>query len=316
MLKWCFFNSLQDIIGEPGWWSQPHSASLSGRDKRWICSRAGSKKTSTEWATLTITKSAHPYYNNIMWNSKILSEISTICIDESEADATLTADDNSERADSADFTPHGKHYQLSIDLTRFQKLIESEEESDPSTREEAHRHDIPQCSHITRSHKSTEMQPRSGQREEQHDDNSSVDGMSELSSIPPESGGRENITVDSEASSVHAHPIENITKEPVHGRSGASDRQPLVAGREDDFREGEGERGKKRHQTVTSSSLLTQHPLHVAHRMAAAPSAHQKSSQEPEMERDSERGHQDKIHSQLHTPKKVDILPRSWIFRY
>ena len=80
-----------------------------------------------------------------MWNSKILSEISTICIDESEADATLTADDNSERADSADFTPHGKHYQLSIDLTRFQKLIESEEESDPSTREEAHRHDIPQC---------------------------------------------------------------------------------------------------------------------------------------------------------------------------
>ena len=164
------------------------------------------------------------------------------------------------------------------------------------------------------------MQPRSGQREEQHDDNSSVDGMSELSSIPPESGGRENITIDSEASSVHAHPVEKITKEsvhrpaPVHGRNGASDRQPLVAGREDDFGDGEGERGKKRHQTMMSSSLLTQHPLHVAHRMAA-PSAHQKSSQEPETERDSERGHQDKIHSQLHTLEKVDILLKSRIFR-
>ena len=239
-----------------------------------------------------------------------------MCIDESEADATLTAGDNSERVDSADFTPHSRHYQPSIDLTRFQKLIESEEETDPSTREETHRHDIPQCSHITRSQKSTEMQPRSGQREEQYDDNSSVDGMSELSSIPPESGGRGNITVDSEASSVHAHPVENITKEPVHrpapvhGRNGASDRQPLVADKEGDYGqvEGEGERGKKRHQTVTSSSLLTQHPLHVAHRMAA-PSAHQKLSQEPEMERDSERGHQDKIHSQLHTLEKVDILP-------
>ena len=239
-----------------------------------------------------------------------------MCIDESEADATLTADDNSERADSADFTSHGRHYQPSIDLTRFQRLIESEEETDP------HRREKPQCSHITRSQKSTEMQPRSGQREEQHDDNSSVDGMSELSSIPPESGGRENITVDSEASSVHAHPVENITKvpvhrpAPVHGRNGASDRQPLVADKEGDYGqvEGEGERGKKGHQTVTSSSLLTQHPLHVAHRMAA-PSAHQKSSQEPEMERDSERGHQDKIHSQLHTLEKVDILPKSRIFR-
>jgi hypothetical protein len=164
------------------------------------------------------------------------------------------------------------------------------------------------------------MQPYSGQREEQHDDNSSVDGMSELSSIPPESGGRENITVDSEASSVHGHPIKNITKESVHPpapvhvtvdreRGGAANR-PLVTSRESDGdqAEGEGERGKKRHQTVTSSSL-TQHPLHVAHKMAA-PSAFQKTSQELE-QRDIERGHQDKVHSQLYTLEKVGIHSNS-----
>ena len=46
-----------------------------------------------------------------------------------EDDATLTADDDdiSERADSPGLTPHGRGYQPSIDLTRFQKLIESEE---------------------------------------------------------------------------------------------------------------------------------------------------------------------------------------------
>lgn len=232
-----------------------------------------------------------------------------MCIGEVEDDTTLTADDeDSEMAESADHTPHGRHYQPSIDLTRFQKLIESEERTDSSTREETHRHKIPRTSHTTRSHKPIEML-NSRQRGEQDDENSSVDGMSELSSIPPETDGRINVTVDSDASSVH--PIENFTKESVEpfapvrltvGRGGASEQPipPLVAGREGDGGQVEGE--KKRHQVVTSSSL-TQHPLHVAHRMA--PSTHKKISQE--LERDIEQGHQDKVHSQLRSLEQVSI---------
>ena len=241
-----------------------------------------------------------------------------VCVGEVEDDATLTADDeDSEMAESADFTPHGRHYQPSIDLTRFQKLIENEERTDSSTREETRRHKIPQSSRTTRSHKPIEML-NSRQREEQDDDNSSVDRMSELSSIPPETDGRVNITVDSEASSVH--PIENFSKESVQppapvrltvGRDGASEQSvpPLVAGREGDGGQVEGE--KKRHQVVTSSSL-TQHPLHVAHRMP--PSTHKKTS--PELERDIEQGHQDKVHSQLHTLEQVSRYKISSVYMY
>lgn len=246
-----------------------------------------------------------------------------MCIGEVEDDATLTADDeDSEVAESADLTPHGRHYQPSIDLTRFQKLIESEERTDSSTREETHRHKMPQTSHATTSYKPTEM-PHSGQRGEHDDENSSVDGMSELSSIPPETDGRVNVTVDSEASSVR--PIENFTKEsvqppaPVHltvCRGGASEQPipPLVAGRDGDSGHGQVEGEKKRHQVVMSSSL-TQHPLHVAHRMA--PSSHKKTSLE--LERDTEQGHQDKVHSQLHTLEQVGIcyiISKFHIFMY
>ena len=235
-----------------------------------------------------------------------------VCIGEVEDDATLTADDeDSEMVESADLTPHARHYQPSIDLTRFQKLIESEERTDSSAREETHRHKMPQTSHTTRSYKPIEML-NSRQRGEQGDENPSVDGMSELSSIPPETDGRVNVTVDSEASSVH--PIQNFTKESVQppslvhltvGRGGTSEQSvpPLVVGREGDSGQVEGE--KKRHQVVTSSSL-TQHPLHVAHRMA--PSSYKKTS--PELERDIEQGHRDKVHSQLHTLEQVSICNR------
>ena len=245
-----------------------------------------------------------------------------MCIGEVEDDPTLTADDDSsERAESADFTPHGRRYQPSIDLSRFQKLIESEERTDSSAREETRHHNkISQPSHTTRSHVHTEM-PHSGQREEQNNENSSVDGMSELSSIPVETDGRANITVDSEASTIRVHPVEHFTKDSVQppapmrtvGRGVAYTQPlpPLVAGSGEGSGEQEMEGEKKRHQMVTSSSL-TQHPLHVAHRMAA-PSTHKKTSQEQELhvEKDIERGHQDKVHSQLHTLEKVCIISYS-----
>ena len=51
-----------------------------------------------------------------------------------EDDATLTADDDdtSERAESPVLTPQGRGYQPAIDLTRFQKLIESEDKPSSS----------------------------------------------------------------------------------------------------------------------------------------------------------------------------------------
>lgn len=239
-----------------------------------------------------------------------------IHVGELEDDATLT----DERAESADLTPHGRHYQPSIDLNRFQKLIESEERTASGTREDTCSHKMPQSLHTTRSIKTTEtlhsgqtedgymyIQPhatktRAASVEEQNDENSSVDLMSELSSIPPEIEGRANITVDSETSSVHPPaPIHSA----VVGRGGASEQpiRPIVTGRDGDGCQIEGDR--RRHQPVTSS--LSQHPLHVVHKVA--PSSYKKGSQE--VERDVEQGHQDKVHTQLHTLEQVGLCSKN-----
>ena len=131
---------------------------------------------------------------------------------------------------------------------------------------------------------------------EQDNKNSSVDAMSELSSIPPETEGRANITVDSEASSVQPSTPVHLTV----GRGGTAEQPipPLVTDRDGDV--SLVERDRRRPQVVTSS--LTQHPLHVVHKMA--PSSHKKKVSQ-ELERDIEQGHQDKVHSQLHTLEQV-----------
>ena len=276
---------------------------------------------------------------------------------ELEDDTTLTADDeNSERAESADLTPHSRGYRPSIDLTRFQKLIENEDKRTTDIREETHhkmadttrRHQVaerfrsgqreedytPSKKHEKKHEKRHEHsntpslpvgssqymyvdqysplgggQPRSRKstqdcqellgeyatkKQEQDDDNSSVAGMSELSSIPPETEGRANITVESEASSVQPLAVHL----PV-GRGGTSDQQPnppLVAGRGSDGYQGELENDKRKHQVMSS---LSQHPLHVVHRMT--PSSHKKRNKD----KSTDPGHQDKVHSQLHTLEQV-----------
>ena len=259
------------------------------------------------------------------------------------------ADDNtSERAESADLTPHGRGYQPSIDLARFQKLIESEEKTtstdtnkethhkmvrtkrrhkvtetlnsrqreDSTLQEKRHIHSnlppssIASSQHVYHQYSSVDQCPRIDKGtpdclgeiatkqqvstvREQDDEDSSVTGMSELSSIPPEAEGRVNITIDSEASSVQPPPVQL----PV-GRGSVSDQPNSLLSVMGSSSNGCQVEVDKRKHLMTSS--LPQHPLQVVHRMT--PSSHKKTRNE---ERGTDLDHQDKVHSQLQTLEQV-----------
>ena len=119
--------------------------------------------------------------------------------------------------------------------------------------------------------------PPEGQDTREEDENSSVAGMSELSSIPPEASGRGNLTIDSEASSV-VHPPADLSVPDQQT-------QPLVA-----QREGAGN---------GLGSSPQQHPLHIVHRMTPN---HKKAEQGRAAD-----GKQDQIQSQLQVLEQVSM---------
>ena len=93
-------------------------------------------------------------------------------------------------------------------------------------------------------------------REEEGDENSSVAGTSELSSIPPETGERVNTTVDSDASSVNPHMHVSHSHQPA--------RPPVMAG----TRVGEHHQGVTQELDKREHGQAHSHPLHIVHKMA------------------------------------------------
>ena len=196
--------------------------------------------------------------------------------------------DNSERAESPTISSHGRGYQPAIDLTRFQELINSEERAYRhksanvmASQSTSHAESVDEEHHFAHGNhhalremhrkgksnnldpkqlNATELRPDSSKhlpeqedmREE--DENSSVAGMSELSSIPQETDERVNVTVDSEVSSVHRH-ID----------SGHLDQQAqslMATGKRVSDSKGTVHGPARMHSQTPS------HPLHVVHRMA------------------------------------------------
>ena len=257
----------------------------------------------------------------------------TIHVAELEDDATLTADDDdtSEREESPVLTPQGRGYQPAIDLTRFQKLIESEDK--PSSREKHRRKghsnrpsgqstneehqsvahmdvqrqtDMPttqSSSNHHRHHGSTFGWSRDQQSArlahvevgrqdiQEENESSSETGMSELSSIPPEIDSRVNTTVDSEVSSLHSHV--NVSPSDQQAQpSGACGERASV-------RDRGVELGERERLVSSQAPSMPQHPLHIAHRMA---SVHR---------RDKEDGNADdrkhNVHGQLNTLEQVHV---------
>ena len=117
-----------------------------------------------------------------------------------------------------------------------------------------------------------------GQDTREEDENSSVAGMSELSSIPPEAGGRVDLTIDSEASSV-VHPS------PADASVPDQQTRPSVAQRES---AGNG-----------LGSSPQQHPLHIVHRMTPN---HKKAEEGRAAD-----GKQDQVQSQLQVLEQVSM---------
>ena len=124
----------------------------------------------------------------------------------------------------------------------------------------------------------------------QEEENSSEAGMSELSSIPPETDERANSTIDSEASSLHhatryaSASEQRVVSTTSQGERAGSDRGVEVDGRE---------------RQTKARTMKTQHPLHVVHRMAPG----RRSGEHGEAGEDV--GHQDKVHGQLRSLEQV-----------
>lgn len=227
-----------------------------------------------------------------------------------EDDTTMTAD-MSERAESPTISFHSRDYQPAIDLTRFQELIDSEERSyghknanimpsqctshAESVNEE---HQFVHGNHhahreMQRKAKSNnlgsrqlnagEVRPDSGEHlPEQEDvreevDNSSVEGMSELSSIPQETDERENTTIDSEVSSVHPHIDSGHLKQKAQAS--------VASGKRVDKSRGTAQ------EPVRMISQTPSHPLHVVHRMA------------PRLEKADDQG--EHVHNQIYDLEQV-----------
>ena len=235
----------------------------------------------------------------------------------------LSDDDTTLTAEGEEVTPRSRHYQPAIDLTRFQKLIEIE--GSASEMEEENRPRIANNQHTplgqseykhTRTsnskHSNTgpirarrgsephhfsrpEDIPRSVERpserqnhEQEEDSDSSDDGMSELSSIPPapEADDQANLTVDSEASSLHhAGGSGKVAKSTVR----RGERVGLGQGVELDRRMPQGQ--------VTPSAK--QHPLHVVHKMSAL------SHRTEQRERKEDVSGQEKVHDHLRDLEQV-----------
>ena len=256
----------------------------------------------------------------------------TLYAAELEDDETLTADgDDLDRAGSADFiTPHSRGYQPTIDLTRFQKLVESEERSSRIEEHPQHR-----LSHTRKLNNATEILD-SGQNKEKLGQQPEKQGRRQVhpSSAPSSASTRYKSTSIKRAQNYHRKQVgvkdveeaelsvdgmselssisptetgggrDNITADSetsaVHceGEGSSPDGRltpPSVEGRNRSGRQAEVD--KMRHRVASS---LIQHPLHLVH--TVAPTASYKLVNR---ERSTEQPCQDKVHSQLHTLQEV-----------